>query len=138
MQLTLLMKELTLEITNKCPQNCLHCSTMAGPKRKKFLTLEQIVRYIDCFPDFKSIRLSGGEPFLHPQIIDVAKLCYDKNKKTQVLSCGVIKQCSPIPYETFRAIKPYVDEVIFSIHGFYSLHDQIVSSDTNWVRQPPY
>ena len=131
------MKELTLEITNNCFLNCIQCSTKANPKGKIYFSLEQVASYLDRFTDFDVVRLSGGEPFQHPQLRDIVRIIHKQNKKVQILSCGV-KNGREISEKEMSSVKKYIDEIIFSMHGDDPLHDQIVTSDEFWLRHPPY
>lgn len=62
-------KELTVEITSKCFLECEFCSASAGPNGKHVLrslvinTLEEYT--LEC----ETVRFSGGEPLLHPDIM---------------------------------------------------------------------
>ena len=53
------------------------------------------------------------------------------------MSCG-LKNRRTIPQETMKAIRPYVKEIIFSMHGTDPTHDQIVASDPIYQNHPPY
>ena len=106
------MKELTIEITNKCSLNCLQCSTEASPNGKIFFSEDYVGLVLDKYNDFKKIRLSGGEPFEHPKIENIAKLIHNKDRIVDILSCGVLQK-HEIPIEKMREIKPYVSEIIF-------------------------
>jgi len=77
------MKELTLEITNKCYQQCPWCSSDSSPKG--FLTpRERILEILDsCRPECDVVRFSGGEPTLHPGLPDF--LFYAKRLEYQVV-----------------------------------------------------
>jgi len=131
------MKELTIEITDKCSLNCLHCSTKAGLNGKIFLSLDDIEGYLERFHDFEVVRLSGGEPFEHPQIVDLCKLVKDYGRISKILSIGV-KNRREFDETLMREVKPYLDEIVFSMHGYYNVHDSIVTSDKQWTRQLPY
>jgi len=137
-----MMKELTIEITNHCPLNCLHCSTRAGKDGSLYMPLDEVERYIGIFKDFDTVRISGGEPFEHPDLSDILKLIKSDRRKTVVLSCGVTQREDEFPHEIrpeqMKALAPNIDEIVFSMKGFYDVHDQIVTSDEHWTRQPSY
>jgi MoaA/NifB/PqqE/SkfB family radical SAM enzyme len=117
------MKDLTIEITNSCSLNCLHCSTNAEVKNK-FFSLGKIKEILSEFPDFDTVRLSGGEPFEHPELKDILKEIKKRNKKTIVLSSGVCfgREIAP---ETIESIKEYTDEIMLSIYGGKEIHDGV-------------
>jgi MoaA/NifB/PqqE/SkfB family radical SAM enzyme len=126
------MKELTLEITNRCSLNCLHCSTEAGPDGKIFWSAEQIKEILKEYSGFGKIRISGGEPFEHPDLGKILKTIKNENRDIDVLSCGVIYN-KPIPEELIKKCKPNLDEIIFSMHGFYEFHNQIACGSEDYL-----
>ncbi|MEK6960089.1 MAG: radical SAM protein [Nanoarchaeota archaeon] len=136
------MKELTIEITDRCPLNCLYCSTRAGKDGNRYISRDDVARYLVMFEDFDTVRISGGEPFEHPELEDILKTIKGDGRKTTVLSCGVTQREDDFPHairpERMKTLAPNIDELIFSIYGFYEVHDQIVTSDQNWTRQLPY
>ena len=70
-----------IEITNLCNLNCIHCY-QGEISKINHMTLKQIEHVIDkvieCKPLY--IVLSGGEPFLHPNIDEILKLLGEKYK----------------------------------------------------------
>ena len=131
------MKKLTIEITNRCSLKCPQCSTEEGNDGKVFVSMKSVAESLERFPDFKAVRISGGEPFMHPEIVGLAKLVHEQNRRVQILSCGVWYH-KPIPKSLMLEISPYADEIIFSMQGYYSQHDSIVTSDKDWLSHPPY
>ena len=72
--------ELTIELTNACKNKCIHCSSSAisDARLSKTLPTTTVLEIVhDLKP--KKVILSGGEPFLHPDletiISGVKKLC---------------------------------------------------------------
>nr|VFK15970.1 MAG: 4Fe-4S single cluster domain-containing protein [Candidatus Kentron sp. LPFa]VFK31410.1 MAG: 4Fe-4S single cluster domain-containing protein [Candidatus Kentron sp. LPFa] len=64
-------------ITNECQLTCAHCYNQSSPFRHLSLDKEKLIRACEClkkeFPGFKAISLSGGEPFLYPDVEEVAE-----------------------------------------------------------------
>jgi hypothetical protein len=118
-------KELTIEITSSCDLECSVCSTNSVHDRSSELSTRDIESILTEFPDFKKVRLSGGEPFKHPYLLDIVKLLKKQNKRIEILTCGV-KDYQPIDGGTIEKIRPYIDKIVFSIHGPHGLHDKIV------------
>ncbi|MFH1682653.1 MAG: radical SAM protein [Candidatus Woesearchaeota archaeon] len=131
------MKELTIEITNRCRLNCLHCSTDAKDKGDIFFSLDEVTGYLSRFDDFDRVRLSGGEPFEHPQLTEIASMIKDQGREVYVLTCGVLSS-GLISRSKFSQIKPFVDEVVFSVQGDWDAHDYIVTGDKNFISHPAY
>lgn len=64
-------KELTLEITNQCTLNCAWCSSGASPSGLH-TPLNSILTTLRAMqPRCKTVRLSGGEPTLHPDLSSI-------------------------------------------------------------------
>lgn len=83
-----------IEITNKCDLNCKFCYANSG--KGEFLDLITIGKMMDLFLDseFGSaeiLQISGGEPTMHPKIIDIIKLARDKKIKYVLLNTNGLK-----------------------------------------------
>ena len=52
----------------------------------------------------EEISISGGEPFLHPDLFEMIKFCKDNEIRTVIFTSG-IKRTSAIPAETIEYIK---------------------------------
>lgn len=128
------MKELTLEITDCCSLNCIMCSTMAGKDGRTFISPEQVREWLDKYSDFEKIRLSGGEPFEHPDLERIVDVCSER--KLEVLSCGVYHN-SGISLEVFQKVRS-IEEIVFSFHGYLHAHEDIVSGGKDWQEHGPY
>jgi AdoMet-dependent heme synthase len=131
------MKELTVEITDKCSLKCLFCSTMAKKTGNVFVSPERMTDILDKYEEFKSVRLSGGETFEHPKLEEILKILKKRNKITTILSCGV-KNDREIPEKFLEKIKPLVNDIVFSYHGFYDEHERIVTSNKPFYLTLPY
>lgn len=60
-------------ITRTCNLHCKHCYENAGRKRKDELTTEQALQCVDNLAEngVVFLALSGGEPTLHPNVLDI-------------------------------------------------------------------
>jgi len=79
--------EITIEITNKCNENCSYCSTNAGPGGKH-LPVKQIMTFLEAFEHTKitRINISGGEPLSHPQFYKILMVCYNITENVWIYS----------------------------------------------------
>jgi len=71
-----LKTEITLEITQYCPWECIYCSSNAGPDGEH-LSFEQIEKFLDDnvkWPPARVINISGGEPLAHPDFWKILQL----------------------------------------------------------------
>ena len=69
--------EITLEITDYCPNECEYCSTCASPKGYHKLDMKEINLFLNRFDEneITRINISGGEPLSHPDFYEILCLC---------------------------------------------------------------
>lgn len=82
-----------IEITSECDLNCPVCLKTPGEKyqmtRKEFeFILDQL---ISCERHLPVINLSGGEPALHPELIEFLNLAYHKNIMQSTVSTNGLR-----------------------------------------------
>ena len=67
------LNEITREITQQCPNQCVYCSSLSCPNKTTCLSTEKILEVVDDAVALgcDSISLSGGEPFLHPGLVQI-------------------------------------------------------------------
>lgn len=73
--------ELSVEITRKCNMKCAHC--LRGDAQNKTISKEVIDSLLDQINSIGLLTLTGGEPFLEPEMIEY-------------LFTGIIKRKIPI------------------------------------------
>lgn len=91
--------DLTLEITNRCNLRCKTCGIWQEKKETAISldTLNNIINTLSHKVNLGYISLTGGEPFLHPQIDKIFKyLCHKNNDGIGIYTNG---------YDTGRIIK---------------------------------
>lgn len=92
-----MIKDLCFEILQTCPNNCLFCSSCAGMDKTSIIEFDVFKRTIDHFMNIggiKEISLSGGEPFLHPNLFDMIKYCKDLGIRVVLFTSGVKRNSS--------------------------------------------
>jgi radical SAM protein with 4Fe4S-binding SPASM domain len=111
MQPPALPLEITIEITGKCQLSCLYCT---HPK-KADVPLKDIKATLDeaASLGIKVIRITGGEPLLHPDIQTV--LTYAKHKKFAVI---LNTAAQDIPSDLMNTIIKNVDAALVSLQGY--------------------
>ncbi len=138
-----MIKDLCFEIIQKCPNNCLFCSSKSSYDKGNIIDFKTIKKTIDFFVDnggVKEISLSGGEPLLHPNIFDIVKYCHDKGIFTTIYTSGIVKNesnftspnakfdkilgmlnnrtFSEITYETYSKLKSAgLDKIVFDMQA---------------------
>lgn len=71
--------EVTIEITDHCPNHCDYCSTEAAPGKSKHVHPADIefflTNVIESGKRISRINISGGEPLSHPNFYVILQLC---------------------------------------------------------------
>lgn len=82
------VERLFIELTATCNLRCLHCYGSFAPGRREHLELRYLERLVDQAYDLGvyKIDLTGGEPLLHPEFIQVLQLIARKSMVYTVFS----------------------------------------------------
>ncbi|MDD2890546.1 MAG: radical SAM protein [bacterium] len=116
-------------ITNKCNMHCKHCFYWKSlSKDENTLNLEEIGKIAGSLKSpLSSILITGGEPFLHSQIVEICKTFYDKNKPMNFHFMTNGMPSSKIIETTESIFKNVNSNLHFqiSIDGVEDIHDKI-------------
>lgn len=87
----LTLNEIKVEVTQKCPLNCLHCSSEANLTKTLELDESQVIQVIkDAIKlGIKEVTLSGGEPLFWSPLCKVIAFCNNLNIPLVVYTTGV-------------------------------------------------
>ena len=127
--------EISIEILQRCPNRCIYCSSHSNPQATHIIPFEIIKNVIDDAKSLgcKTVCLSGGEPFLHPQILDIISYIAKQQLICYVYTSGIYMKdevYSSLPNEYIEAIRGMVDKVIFNVEADSStLYDKIMGTD---------
>lgn len=91
-----MVKDLCFEIIEKCLNNCKFCSSNSNCNKIQIIEFEDFKRVIDYFMNnggIEELSLSGGEPFLHPDIIKMVEYAKTLNIRTIIFTSGVVNEC---------------------------------------------
>ena len=130
-----MLSEISIEILQRCPNRCIYCSSHSNPQATHLIPFEIIKNVIDDAKNLgcKTVCLSGGEPFLHPQILDIISYIAKQQLICYVYTSGIYMKdevYSSLPNEYIEAIRGMVDKVIFNVEADSSaLYDQIMGTD---------
>ena len=130
-----MLSEISIEILQRCPNRCIYCSSHSNPQATHIFSFEIIKNVIDDAKSLgcKTVCLSGGEPFLHPQILDIISYIAKQQLTCYVYTSGIYKKdevYSSLPNEYIEAIRGMADKVIFNVEADSStLYDQIMGTD---------
>ena len=111
-----------LSITEKCNQECNFCFTDSTFSKKNY-PLESIKKVLEecAKADVFDIKLFGGEPFIHPDVVEIAEDAYNKGFVVTFSSNGVL-----INEEVVENMQEYISAGAISIHGFKETHEKII------------
>jgi pyruvate-formate lyase-activating enzyme len=111
------MERLELHLTYTCPERCSFCSEEHRMEQYKpyAVTWGRVATVLRTHASrgVKNVHLTGGEPTIHPQFVEVLALAKKLGMRTSV---GTIGTMIARPDFAARAM-PYLDEALFSLHG---------------------
>ena len=84
-----LISSLQFELSSRCNERCIHCYIPNEKKNHGFdMPLAKVKSLVDEFAAMGGIHvtLSGGEAFLHKDIVEIAEYCREKDLKISILS----------------------------------------------------
>ena len=105
-----MVKDLCFEIIEACPNECKFCSSNSCINKKQIISFEDFKRVIDYFMGeggIEELSLSGGEPFLHPDLVKMVSYAKTFGIRTVIFTSG-IKKTLPL---TNEAIEFYKNEM---------------------------
>ena len=116
------MKQISIEIIHKCPNNCMHCSSCSGPDCTLMIKTENVKKLIDSAVELntKILSISGGEPLLHPGLLSIVKYAKKKEREVYIYTSGISLnnegQAESIDLELVKELhKSGVDKIIFDL-----------------------
>ncbi|MHC0061833.1 nif11-class peptide radical SAM maturase 3 [Nostoc sp. UIC 10890] len=118
------------EITLKCNLACSHCGSRAGHERTKELSTEEALDLVKQMAEvgIKEVTLIGGEAFLRPDWLEIAKAINDAG-----MLCGMTTGGYGISLETAQKMKEAgIRTVSVSIDGLETTHDRLRGKKGSW------
>ena len=99
------LKVCLIEITEKCPLACEFC--FVSKTNKKDMIFSDFKKIIDNLPKtIERLELTGGEPFIHPQLIKFCGYASENLTKPFVFTSGVI-----VNKKILSKLKPYISGI---------------------------
>lgn len=118
------LRNLFLELTLRCNENCLHCGSRCGEVRSNELTVEQYREFLTKVKaDFglkrKMICVTGGEPLLRKDFFEIMKIVNDLG-----FSWGMTSNATLITKEVAHKLNEVgMRTISVSIDGLEETHD---------------
>lgn len=125
------LTELTIEVTQKCPNACSFCSSLASPISKQFLNASTVFRIGKEAVNLglRNVCLSGGEPLCHPEIVSIISGLHAIGLGISFYTTGLTLQHDRIaaPFKDWRVFKDTLTKVVFNIQSTdANVHDRLV------------
>lgn len=94
------LNAIQFELTSRCNERCIHCYIPNGKKNHGFdMSAEKVKSIIDEFAEMggQHVTLSGGEVFMHKDIIPIMQYCREKDMRISILSNLISLKDEQIP-----------------------------------------
>ena len=118
-----MVREISLEVIRRCANNCVHCSSCSDVCRTDILPYETFVNVISDAARLgaKTICLSGGEPFLHKDIVKMVDFICSMGMDCYVYTSGIFLNSdgerASLPLVMLAEIKKSVTKLIFNVEA---------------------
>jgi len=96
-----------IEITEKCVNKCVGCFANKSPKE---MSMETFSKILERLPVTKTVTISGGEPFMHPNLCEMVRKIKEKGSYAGIITSGAI-----FSEETMNGLKNNVDMLFVTI-----------------------
>ena len=131
-----MLNEVSIEIMRRCPNNCIYCSSLSDDKCTEILEYERFVSVVKDAADLgaKIICLSGGEPFLHPRIVDMTAYIESLGLQSFIYTSGIIinaqNEKGSLDNDVLKAISGIVTKLIFNFEAASpEIYDRIMGTN---------
>lgn len=113
------LNEITIEVTQQCPNRCIYCSSLSDMEKNERLDRTTIFQVVDDAVALgaKTVSLSGGEPFIREDIVEIVDYVHAKGVKVRLYSSGIYSEgdrYTSIPSKLLEAVKGKLDALIFN------------------------
>lgn len=110
---------LRIEITNKCPLACCHCSVSAGPGKNEMIETGRALSLIEQFAQQGGNHLvvTGGEPLTHPDCDQFVEAARELGLSTTLFSMGVVEGMELVPTQLLTKLARSLDVWRVSLHA---------------------
>jgi len=115
---------LFIELTDRCNERCIHCYAESTPECSERLTLDEIKTVLKDARRLgnPAVQLTGGDPLIHSDIVDVAATVRDLGYTTlEIYTNGLALNDAML-----KRLLPYQPNFAFSIYSHdATVHDKI-------------
>lgn len=133
-------KTVSIEIIKKCPNNCLHCSSSSTWESTDIMPFSLVKTVIDGLDELgvSSISLSGGEPFIHPELFQIVEHIANHDISVNIYSCGIIQEkgkFKEINTADFIVLKNIgLSRIMFNLQACNDFSYNLICGDNNYFK----
>lgn len=111
-----------LEIASKCNLHCKHCYNNSTAENTLLLSRKTILTCLEFFEGMgvRDLSISGGEPLLHPDVVDILRDAHERGFRTLLATNGTL-----LSEELVKRISPYVRYYQISVDGDKPAHEAV-------------
>ncbi len=129
--------KLTLALTNRCNSKCKLCHIWKKRKYAEELTLGEIETFFKINNYFNWIDLTGGEVYLRKDLVEVAKLILEMQKRLvlfHIPTNGLLTKKIIQDTKTILKFKPRRFLISVALDGPEKIHDDLRGVSGNWKK----
>ena len=97
------LTEIKIELTQRCPLACVHCSTSSHRKQSSCLPVETVVRVLNEASELgaRKVVFTGGEPLVYEHLGEVIRTASRLGIQPTLYTTGILdNQLTPITNES--------------------------------------
>ncbi len=118
------LRELALDVTDRCPMTCLHCSANSTPYLDRFLPFDKAGQVIRDAVELglEILSFTGGEPLLHPQLTQMIGLAHSLGvKDIRIFTSGLrfsLARAAPMDASVVESLASAgLSKILFNLQG---------------------
>lgn len=129
---------LNFAMTYECNSRCETCNIWQIHRKKEELSLEEIKKFAEKNNFFRWVRLTGGEPWLREDIVEIARAFKENSKDLYMMTMAVNSLVRN--EKVIAGIRQILDmgipqvSITVSLDGYRELHDKIRGIPGNYDR----
>lgn len=118
-----MIRDISFEITKRCLNNCLHCSSCSDNSNNHQIDYATVCRTVDDMPKMgvERVSLSGGEPFLHSELDKIVMYIKKMGIEVSIYSSGIVEEdgkISAISPSALRRLKECgLSKIMFNVQS---------------------
>jgi|GEM_PF-3753072 len=116
------IQKLYLQLLYKCNFNCQHCFHGEALQKLDVFSPAEVALIVSLFLgkyNITSVTLLGGEPFLHPNLLEIVRDIKSKGLRVEICTNGYGIR------KKLHDVSPFIDHLRVSIEGLQEANDEV-------------